>query len=146
MNLPLIPIPVRQLSDIEEFHRKFQQRYAGPPRAICGELRDFRLKFLREEVNELEEALRMGDLEKALDALVDLDYVLKGTIHLMGMARIYPEAWRRVHRANMAKELANDASRSTRGYALDVVKPPGWEAPRHWDLIQSEQSQFNTEE
>lgn len=136
MNLPIIPIPVRQLADIEEFHRKFGQYYGGPVRALVGELRDFRIKFLREETNELEEAFQMGDLEKALDAMADLDYVLKGTIHLAGMSTIYPEAWRRVHRANMGKELASSINPSLRGFnQFDVVKPPGWTPPSHRDLV-----------
>lgn len=130
-------IPVRQMDDIRDFHEKFGLAYDGPVRNLVGELRDFRIKFLREETAELEDAFRMGDLEKALDAMVDLDYVLKGTIYLAGMSRIYPEAWRRVHRANMQKVQMPSDNPNERGKALgwDVVKPPGWVSPRLWDLV-----------
>lgn len=111
------------LGDISDFHTKFAQKYAGPPRFLDPETSRFRVKFLREEVQEFEDATTHHD---KLDALVDLDYVLKGTVYLCGYSRMYRAAWNRVHAANMQKELAGDPSRSKRGFANDVVKPAGW--------------------
>lgn len=145
--------PNEQLRDIRDFHRKFEQLYDGPPRLLEGELAQFRIKFLLEEVKELAEIFgievrvalsstiepmpaTVETMANALDALVDLDYVLKGTAHLMGLDATFMPAWRNVHRANMAKELARDAGKSLRGYALDVIKPPGWSAPDHRPLLQ----------
>lgn len=140
------------VEDVEEFHRKFGLLYEGKPRAVVGELGDFRVKFMHEELEEYKEAafalsLLMSSeheqldeaeiavqLAKQLDALVDLTYVVLGSAHLHGFD--FREAWRRVHEANMKKVRAASAAVSKRGSAFDVVKPPGWEAPSHIDLVE----------
>lgn len=48
----------------------------------------------------------------------------------------FPQAWDRVHKANMAKERATDASQSKHGSAQDIIKPAGWTAPDHRDLFE----------
>lgn len=48
----------------------------------------------------------------------------------------FPEAWHRVHTANMAKERAASAADSKHGSAQDIVKPAGWVAPNHRDLFE----------
>lgn len=144
------------VTDVADFHRKYGLEYAGQPRALLGELGEFRKKFLEEELREykkdmyrasyyvgLWEAQRGVDkappflvashLEGMLDALVDLVYVAVGTAHLHGFD--FAEAWRRVHSANMMKVRAERASDSKRGTTFDVVKPPGWVAPSHLDLV-----------
>jgi predicted HAD superfamily Cof-like phosphohydrolase len=139
------------VKDVEEFHEKFGLRYAGPPRTLEGELGEFRTRFLQEELNEYRNAqdllksliLNCSDyeeeveitnlLEDQLDALVDLVYVALGNAHLHGFN--FREAWRRVHEANMRKIRATHPSDSKRGTTFDVVKPPGWVAPSHFDLV-----------
>lgn len=139
------------ISDIVAFHEKFGLAYNGKPRSLPDDLFSFRIGFMREELDELEvaqfdatRAIDFGDdeadlvhhLEKQLDALVDELYVLLGTAYLMGMIGVFPEAWRRVHEANMKKVRAERASQSTRGSTFDVVKPDGWEPPSHTDLVE----------
>lgn len=137
------------VADIEEFHQKFCLEYKGPPRTLTGEMGEFRYNFLQEEVNEYGDALTDCDvemkelgarpemitqhLEAQLDALVDQVYVALGNAYLHGFD--FREAWRRVHAANMAKVRAQRAEDSKRGTTFDVVKPPGWIAPRHVDLV-----------
>lgn len=131
------------LMDIQDFHEKFKQDYHGPIRMLPQDLMEFRLKFLKEEIRELEEAHASGDMEKALDALIDLDYVLKGTVYLMGMQRIFRHGWVRVHDANMKKELASEKNPSKRGFnQFDIVKPPGWQPPSHADLIAADKDRW----
>lgn len=48
----------------------------------------------------------------------------------------FPEAWDRVHKANMAKERATCAEDSKHGSAQDIIKPEGWTAPDHRDLFE----------
>lgn len=139
--------PVR---DIEEFHRKFGLEYRGKPRVLPPSLAKFREKFLREEMHEYMKAVESAKnelrnrsltfddevafhLEHALDALVDLVYVAIGTAHLHGFD--FREAWRRVHLANMSKVRASSRAESKRKSSADVVKPPGWTAPRLRSLV-----------
>lgn len=138
------------MEDIQKFHEQFKLDYQGPPRSLSGELQTFRISFMYEELLEYKEAVdaltglsfstspRTPDLvreqaEKALDSLVDLVYVALGTAHLHGFD--FNEAWRRVQKANMAKVRAQKAEESTRGSEFDVVKPPGWLPPSHYDLV-----------
>lgn len=131
--------PVR---DIAEFHTKFHLEYDGKPRLLPAALSEFRVKFMAEEIEEYAESARADcdtpeeharELALQLDALVDEVYVVLGTAYLHGFN--FREAWRRVHAANMAKVRAERASDSKRGSTFDVIKPPGWVAPDHSDLV-----------
>lgn len=117
--------------DVADFHRKFGLEYQGPPRFLDPELTKFRLKFLKEELKEFEDAVTAGDMVKAFDALIDLNYVSHGTAYLMGLP--WAAGWAAVQRANMRKvraaSLEDSAAKTGRGHASDVVKPPGWIAP-----------------
>lgn len=118
--------------DVGDFHQKFDlpntTHQDSGPREFNEDLLGFRLKFLREEVDEFEEGFYEEDHAKMFDALLDLVYVAMGTSHLQG----YPwqEGWYLVQQANMAKVRAQaDGSDSKRGSPFDVVKPPGWVPP-----------------
>lgn len=141
------------LRDICDFHEQFGLDYDGKPRILPVDLAKFRLDFNQEELDEWKEFAGKGlmavaqeevdqadvthCLEMMLDAAVDQMYVLLGTIYLQGLAPVFEEAWHRVHRANMAKVRAlRDGSDSKRGSAYDVVKPEGWVAPDHSDLVE----------
>ena len=140
------------IEDIQRFHERFGLEYNGLPRALPKDLSDFRVAFMREEIDEYEAhsivARRYqlaGDhkgytdhLESQLDALVDEVYVVLGTAYLHGFN--FRSAWNRVHAANMRKirKLADDGTATDSGRAptYDVVKPPGWVAPSHIDLVE----------
>ena len=138
---------VPMLSDIREFHEKFGLAYDGPPRVLPKELREFRLRFIHEELDEycaavrglnsLDKATEQEQLEAELDALVDLLYLTLGTAYLQGFLPIFAEAWKRVHQANMSKVRALSEKDSKRGSTYDIVKPPGWKAPDHSDLVKA---------
>lgn len=135
-------------ADIAAFHEKFELEYKGKPRILPGDLAQFRMGFIQEEFSEYHGSLVgaansivEGDpegvqvyLEKALDALVDLVYVIMGTSYLHGFD--FNEAWRRVHQANMAKIKTPSASMSKRDSPYDVIKPEGWVAPDLSDLVE----------
>lgn len=128
------------------------------PEHISLELQQFRLRFLREEVEELQRAYDNRDLPGIADALVDLVYVALGTAQLHGLP--WQELFEEVQRANMCKErcgidhvfrpwhedgvTSNECSyrdqdghyckkpkiaHSLRGSAHDVIKPEGWTPP-----------------
>ena len=119
--------------DIHQFHSKFGLYYGGGPRELPVQLAEFRVKFMQEELDEYGQACAQRDLEGQLDALVDLVYVAMGTAYQQGLD--FDEAWRRVHAANMKKVRAASADESKRGSSFDIVKPPGWTAPSHTDLV-----------
>ncbi len=116
-------------SDVEAFQRKFGVPMPATPHFLNDEAFQFRLKFLREELDEFERDHLAGDMHGAADALVDLAYVLHGTVLMMGLP--WGPLWNEVQRANMAKVRATSAAQSKRGSALDVVKPEGWVPPDH---------------
>lgn len=140
--------PVR---DIEDFHLKFRLDYGGPPRSLPESLSVFRKAFMSEELQEYrvseaqarsekikQEGVDLAEyafhLDQMLDALVDLTYVVLGTSYLHGFD--FREAWRRVHSKNMEKVRVKSEEDSKRGSIYDVVKPEGWEAPSHIDMVE----------
>lgn len=115
--------------DIFEFHEKFGIAYYGPPRELPKDLTEFRIKFLKEEVDEYKDAVYAGDKAKMFDALIDLIYVALGTAHLHGFN--FDEGWARVHAANMTKVKGP----SERSAHYDVIKPPDFVPPDLSDLV-----------
>lgn len=143
------------VADVQAFHEKFGINYAGKPRMLDFETLQFRLKFMREELQEYEEhadyalfelknyapgdpaidqANLTHELAQQLDALVDQVYVILGTAHLHGFD--FRQAWERVHQANMAKVLVDAPNDPSERMKLKISKPPGWESPKHDDLVE----------
>lgn len=132
---------------VGEFNRKFRLPHSDDgrvPDLLDRSFREKRLKFLREEVDELELAYKNQDLPKAFDALLDIAYVALGAAHFHALP--WAEGMAEVQRANMAKVLcvghriqrgpdgpvcckAPEWQHSSRNPENDVLKPPGWEEP-----------------
>jgi predicted HAD superfamily Cof-like phosphohydrolase len=115
----------KYLKDIDQFHKRFGYHQCKTP-SIPQEKTDlvnFRIKFIEEELSELKVAIGDNNVENALDALVDLTYVILGTAWLFNLP--FDAAWSEVHKANMKKIRA----RSERSEFYDCVKPVGWTPP-----------------
>jgi predicted HAD superfamily Cof-like phosphohydrolase len=159
----------RFVADVGSFHSKFGLDALEPavPAVPSDEMLAFRLNFMLEELAEIaaandfvlevdeekdmkfvkidedirENAPSSVRLEETLDGLVDLLYVLMGTVRFCGFHTNSPfgqrfhEAWRRVQQANMAKTRAASSGDSKRGTSFDVVKPVGWVPPTLKDLV-----------
>lgn len=120
--------------DVDAFHRKYGIQYDGQPRLLPACIEKFRIARAREEIKEYADA---KELHNKLDALIDEIYIAFGTLHLHGFKPvIIQQAWDRVHKANMAKELASPTNPGKYNSKIDIVKPPGWTAPDHRDLCQ----------
>ena len=122
--------------DIGDFHRKFGIQYDGPPRDLPQVVKMARIARTNEEFSEMLAGYAQEDLEKVLDANIDLIYFALGNIYLHGFD--FDEAWRRVHAANMAKERAstqNPGKHIGHEHFCDIVKPAGWVAPTLADLV-----------
>ena len=103
---------------------------------------EFRIKFLQEELDEMVKArdeYEAGTItgtkaaDDTVDALIDLCVVAIGTLDAFDVKA--DEAWNRVHRANMTKEVGIKESRPNPLGLPDLVKPAGWVAPTHADNI-----------
>lgn len=101
------------------------------PQLLSEDRQAFRQQFIREENDEIEAAYRAGDLEGVVDGHIDAVYVHLGALNEMGVAS--GAAFDVVHEANMAKKRGELSKRASSGY--DAVKPPGWKAPSHADLL-----------
>jgi predicted HAD superfamily Cof-like phosphohydrolase len=102
----------------------------------------FRIDFLQEELDEMRNAVanRQASVldttnasDDVVDALIDLCVVAIGTLDAFDVNAY--EAWDRVHKANMNKEVGVKASRPNPLGLPDLVKPEGWVAPTHKDNL-----------
>ena len=97
----------KQISDIRDFQEKLVEVEEGS--LFFLEEKDFqdrvklRMKLLREEVDELEEALLNRDPVETLDAIVDIHYIANGTAQEVGVVHLLDKAWDLVHTNNMTK-------------------------------------------
>jgi predicted HAD superfamily Cof-like phosphohydrolase len=71
--------------------------------------------------------------DDTVDALIDLCVVAIGTLDAFDVNS--DEAWNRVHKKNMEKEVGIKASRPNPLGLPDLIKPEGWTAPTHADNI-----------
>lgn len=152
----------KHLEMVDDFHHKFDlnKHYNPFPARLDWDLAQFRLNFLLEELLEMAHAHKFKlvlkpdrkpffafdndnlgpvDMAKFFDGIIDLEYVLKGTVLLAGLDQVYEEGFSRVHAANMAKVKAESAEHSAettgRGHFTDIVKPEGWKPAVLDDLV-----------
>ena len=114
------------VTSLLEFNQAFEIPRLEQPGLSDSDLIELRIKLLTEEVQEYAEAARAGDMVEILDALADIGYILAGTIINHGMQDIYDDAFKEVHRSNMAKLVDGKVHRRDDG---KVVKPDDWQPP-----------------
>lgn len=133
-------------NDVGKFHEKFGLPFVEgsgwkqtePPRPIDEATRDFRMKFLLEELTELAEGYGLElewtlkpapsdewpckeqDLPKIADSLVDLVYVALGTAHLHMLP--WEKLWEEVQRANITKERCGIDHQFDKGIPDEVTE------------------------
>jgi predicted HAD superfamily Cof-like phosphohydrolase len=82
-----------------------------------------RTRFLLEETQEFTSAAMTGNMVEAADGLADIVYIALGTAWMMGIP--FEKIFAHVHNCNMQKKRGV----TSRGNAIDAVKPPGWQSP-----------------
>ena len=92
-----------------EFHTTFGVPVLQSPKIPDSKRCALRLSLLREEVQELSDAIEAGDLTECADALADIQYVLAGTVHEFGLGSRFKPLFDDVHRSNMTKACATKA-------------------------------------
>ena len=85
------------------------------------------LNLIREEMDELEEAIRENDRVEQLDALIDILVVTLGAIRAGDFKG--KSAWKEVMKTNFAK-INPETGKVIKRADGKVLKPKGWEAPK----------------
>ena len=94
---------------------------------------EFRAKFIQEELTELFEAINNEEPDEVVDAFIDIIVIALGSLDAFDVD--IKTAWKRVHYANMQKEIGVKDSRPNPLGLPDLVKPEGWQAPQHFDNV-----------
>ena len=93
----------KQIADVQTFHEVYGLPVATTPAVPNSRTQQLRLRLLREEVDELEEAFENNDLVEAADALTDIAYILFGGVIECGLQNRFEALFAEVQRSNMSK-------------------------------------------
>ena len=119
------------VKDIYEMHDKYGVHgvIENMDKAKLHKFLELRLGCVAEELDELNTAISEGNAEETVDALIDICVFAIGTLDAMEVDAF--DAWDRVHKANMNKEVGIKAERPNPLGLPDLIKPEGWTAPSH---------------
>ena len=123
----------QHLDQVRQFLEAMEMPYAKRPAILSHKLCIDRHHLMLEELQEYLQATTSDSLYETLDALVDLQYLLLGTVLTHGLQDVFEEAFNRVHDANMQKEPGQNSRR--RLMNTDAVKPIGWKPANLGDLV-----------
>jgi predicted HAD superfamily Cof-like phosphohydrolase len=113
----------KSLSSVEEFHRLFNHPVLDEPAIPDSSRCRLRIALLREELEELEDAINKEDIIGIADALCDLQYVLSGAVLEFGLGYRFKELFDEVQRSNMSKacQTTEEAEATLRHYRAKGV-------------------------
>jgi predicted HAD superfamily Cof-like phosphohydrolase len=111
---------------VEEFHNTFGVENLSSPNFPAEKIQQLRIELIREEFEELKEAIDDNDIVEVADALTDILYVVYGAGLSFGID--LDKCFEEVHRSNMSK-LTKDGKvirRESDGKVLksDQFSPP----------------------
>ena len=87
--------------DVKIFMEKFGQMVRTKPQFPDDKTMKLRLDLIKEELSELEEAMKAKNLKEIADALTDILYVTYGAGYAYGLD--LDQCFKEVQRANMSK-------------------------------------------
>jgi predicted HAD superfamily Cof-like phosphohydrolase len=96
------------LNLVKEFHDTFKHPVLDAPQIPAANRCKLRISLLKEEVEELEEAIVKNDLVAVADAFADIQYVLSGAILEFGLGEKFAEIFNEVQRSNMSKACSTE--------------------------------------
>lgn len=94
------------LNQVAEFHKTFKHPIVSDPAIPTKKRCTLRVALIREELEELEEAIEDNDLVEIADALCDIQYVLSGAVLEFGLGQKFRDLFDEVQRSNMSKSCA----------------------------------------
>lgn len=108
----------KALNDVAKFHNAFNLPILEEPTIPAADRCELRVNLLQEELDELKDAIKDGDLVEIADALSDLQYVLSGAILEFGLADRFEPLFSEVQRSNMSKicPTMEDAQKTQQHY------------------------------
>lgn len=109
-------------------------QYIGVPRVLNKNWLEGFGEDIAVNVSRYEFNLEYEDVNSALVDLIDSCYIALLQAEHHGFP--FVQAWERVHAANMTKVRAQRPEDSERGGTWDIIKPPGFVAPCHKDLVE----------
>ena len=111
--------------DVKKFMKTFGQRVITKPQFPDEKTMNLRFDLIKEELSELEQAMKTKDLKEVADALTDILYVTYGADCAYGID--LDKCFKEVQRANMSK-LGEDGKPifNEKG---KVMKGPNYSAP-----------------
>lgn len=109
-------------TDLERLHDHFGFTEAALTKQELWQ----RIQFIREELEETEEAFLEGEAHELMDGLIDIIVVAVGTLHRAGTK--YRQGWKSVMTANYAKKKGFNEKRPDSN-GQDLIKPKGWKPP-----------------
>lgn len=123
----MLVFPMSTYTDVRDFHVRFGHPAPDRPTPLSIVARALRMKLLKEEHEELHEALAAGSMGDIAQECVDLLYVTIGTMVALGLP--LDPFWTAVHSANMRKSPSGPRDKPT--------KPEGWRKPDCEGIVRS---------
>ena len=117
--------------DIEQMHQHygFHEHFGNFDPETRLKFLEFRARFLQEELDELNHAIKTRNPEEIVDSLADLLVVAIGTLDANGINA--HRAWDEVLKANMNKHVGIKEGRENPLGLPDLFKKPDWTPPDH---------------
>jgi len=111
--------------EVKKFMETFGQMVKTKPQFPDGKTMQLRYDLIKEELNELEEAMKTKNLKEIADALTDILYVTYGAGYAYGIN--LDKCFKEVQRANMSK-LGKDG-KPIYNEKGKVMKGPNYSTP-----------------
>ena len=119
-------------TDVKTFMETFGQMIRTKPQFPDEKTMQLRYELIKEELNELEQAMKTKNLKEIADALTDILYVTYGAGYAYGIN--LDKCFREVQRANMSK-LGKDG-KPIYNEKGKVMKGPSYSAPNLKQFIE----------
>jgi len=126
----------KQIEQVHDFHRAFKIPMETNPTIPAPERCELRHKLLAEELQEFKEAYEAGDLVEVADALVDLQYILFGSVLEFGLQEKFVALFDEVQRSNMSK--LDDNGQPIYREDGKVLKSKNWSPPKLQPILEEE--------
>lgn len=124
----------KQIEHVRKFHDVYDVPVINGPGMPSKERQTLRYRLLAEELKEYKEACENDDLIEVADSLVDLAYILFGTVLEHGLDSHFEEMFEEVQRSNMSKLDRN--GKPIKREDGKILKGPDFFLPKLKEIIE----------